>query len=717
MSDRATAISLGLILAAAPLSTGSAQEQAPTFGVSSALVQVDVVVRDKRGRAVRDLTAADFVVYEDGAQQAVQSFRVVSLEGLPRGERADLAPAAAPAAPDAGPTTEVQTEPTGPTVIVFVFDRLSSNGRDTANKAARKYLDSGYVEGDMVAVFAIDQALHVLQDFTSERDKIAGAFDAALGRASTDYASTRQDARDAGARAQDLQLQSQQSSDPGQAANLSVDAAFAEIQARMAAGFDRLEREQQGYATANGLLAIVSGLKPLPGRKTVVLFSEGLSLPNTVLAQFRSVIASANRSQVSFYAIDAGGLRTDSTSKESAAELMRYVRDRERQEASGRFATNEAMTTRMERVEDSMRFNSQSGLGQLAEETGGFMVADSNDASAGFERMQEDMRFHYVLSYTPTNPAYDGRFREIRVEVSRKDVRVQSRKGYFAVPPDVVVPVRSFEAPAIAALDQEPRPSAFPLEITALSFPEKAQPGKVAIFASLPVSAVAFRAPTSADRTAHEADFSVIVRINDAQGNEVDRLSQQYPLSVEPESLETAKKGNVLFYKETDLSPGRYQVEAVAYDAVASAASVVEDSVEVPEAGADALRLSTLTLVRRAEKLPPEETTSGNPLIFGEMMLYPNLGGDPFSKKTPMAFYFTVYGAGDGTSATIELLQDGQVAAALPTPLPAPDADGRIQYAGTLPLDSIPPGSYGLRVKVVRGSATASRETAFTVTP
>jgi hypothetical protein len=82
-----------------------------------------------------------------------------------------------------------------------------------------------------------------------------------------------------------------------------------------------------------------------------------------------------------------------------------------------------------------------------------------------------------------------------------------------------------------------------------------------------------------------------------------------------------------------------------------------------------------------------------------------------------MAFFFTAYGAASGTGATIELLQNGQVAAALPTPLPEPDAQGRIQYAGTLPLDTLPPATYGLRVTVTSGQAKASRETEFTVAP
>ena len=58
-----------------------------------------------------------------------------------------------------------------------------------------------------------------------------------------------------------------------------------------------------------------------------------------MLERFRSVIASANRAQVSVYSVDAGGLRTQSGNRESYDEVMAYARQRERQEASGTFGS------------------------------------------------------------------------------------------------------------------------------------------------------------------------------------------------------------------------------------------------------------------------------------------------------------------------------------------------------------------------------------------
>ena len=69
------------------------------------------------------------------------------------------------------------------------------------------------------------------------------------------------------------------------------------------------------------LLHIASSLRVLPGRKAVIFFSEGLILPPNVYEAFRSVVNEANRSNVSFYAIDVAGLRTDSKTAETRSEI------------------------------------------------------------------------------------------------------------------------------------------------------------------------------------------------------------------------------------------------------------------------------------------------------------------------------------------------------------------------------------------------------------
>jgi hypothetical protein len=489
-----------------------------------------------------------------------------------------------------------------------------------------------------------------------------------------------------------------------------------QIQVHMLRAFDSLERDQQGFATTNALLAVVNGLKAIPGRKTIVFFSEGVAIPANVLEQFRSVIAAANRANVAVYAIDAGGLRTESGLREAREELVQGSQQRLRQEEMGGRAFNPrvALSRQLERNEDALRLNPESGLGQLASETGGFLVRDTNDTASAFRRIAEDMRFHYLLSYSPSNERLDGRFRTITVKVARPELRVQSRKGYLAVRQEYALPVREYEAPALALLERPPRPEAFPIGVAALSFPEPDRPGLAPILVSLPGPAIQWE---PAGDSAHRAVFAVVARIKDAQGREVDRLSEDYRLSAPADKLDAARRGDILFYREANLAPGRYTVEVVAYDAVAAAASVQEAALEIPADDDGRPRLSSLVVVNRAERLTAEEQKQRHPLHYGETILYPCLGV-PFRKSTMPAvgFFFSLYGkSADAPTATIEVLQGSRTVAKTSSALGAPDASGRIQHAGALPLTSFAPGSYVLKVAVGGGAGADTRVAPFTV--
>ncbi len=170
----------------------------------------------------------------------------------------------------------------------------------------------------------------------------------------------------------------------------------------------------------------------LPGRKTLVYLSEGLPASPAMQARLTSIVSMANRGNVSVYTIDAAGLRAESTLSETRREIEEAGQERLRQTSVSRDPA-EPMTRMVERAEDLLRLDPQGGLAQLAEDTGGFLIRDTNDLSSAFRRIDEDNRFHYVLSYSPTNPEFDGKFRTIQVKVHRDGAQVFSRKGYIAV--------------------------------------------------------------------------------------------------------------------------------------------------------------------------------------------------------------------------------------------------------------------------------------------
>ena len=234
-------------------------------------------------------------------------------------------------------------------------------------------------------------------------------------------------------------------------------AQLASMAANMESDFQVMERDQQGYATTNGLFAIINTLGRIPGRKSIVLFSQGIEVPDTVQRLFLGVIDAANRANVSIYTMDAAGLRAESEQAK--------IRDLVNQAGAVGINTGYAgdggggaLTNLLENNEANLRADPANTLGELAKSTGGLFFNNSNNLRQGFERVEGDLRNYYLLGYTPANATFDGRFRNIEVRVKRPDVTVAARKGYFAVRDTGGVTVNAWEAPALGALEQKPVP-------------------------------------------------------------------------------------------------------------------------------------------------------------------------------------------------------------------------------------------------------------------
>ena len=139
-----------------------------------------------------------------------------------------------------------------------------------------------------------------------------------------------------------------------------------------------------------------------------------------------------NKLNVSIYAIDAAGLRAINPNQEARDEINALGRRRVDAD-SMRPETGRPMTAMLERNEDLIKLNPQSGLTQLAIETGGAFIGDTNNVGMRLRQVDEDLHTYYLVSYVPTNQNIDGKFRQISVKPKRDEWEVQTRKGYFAV--------------------------------------------------------------------------------------------------------------------------------------------------------------------------------------------------------------------------------------------------------------------------------------------
>jgi VWFA-related protein len=585
--------------------------------------------------------------------------------------------------------------------------------------------------GGFTGVFGIDQSLRTVQTFTDDSQLIKDAVEQATGTATSTYASgaTKIGENVERSIALDQQVSTSASSAAAAGAARNSGAASAageasgqaraeqmllEMQNQMLDHYERLERDQEGFATINSLLAVISPMQNLPGRKTIIFFSEGLKLPPAVQQKFPSVINAANRANVSIYSIDAAGLRIQSNTAEAARELNSLAGARMAQQASGNDrAGNGPYMRALERNEDLLRFDPRSGLGSLSDQTGGFLIHDTNDLVSGLRRIDDDMNGYYFLTYVPKNKDYDGRFRHISVKVARPNIEVQSRQGYYAVESVGELPMLDYEAPAIAAArNWNPGSKQSALRSTALSYPVPGRDGLTLILAEARLAGFKF----ISNGTNYNTDFSIVALVRDESDRIVQKLSQHYGLTGNVNDLEAAKKGDVLFYREAQLPPGKYRVQLVAYDAASGAVNVSTTPLEISSIDPNKPRLSSVAVLKRAERLTSSEQQRDQPLHFGELLVYPNLGERISAKQ--LAYFFTAWPPKSATKSmqmTLEILQNNRPLGKTSGDLPAADERGQIKYAGSFAIDKFQAGEYELRVTVSDGQSSVTRATNFVI--
>ena len=701
-----------------------------SFSSATTAILVDVVVRDRKGHPVTDMNAAEFSLYEDGTPQKIDTFTRVTRGGgigvnvrwKRPGSTVTILPAGGLPPPLPGEDAANQA------TTALVFDHLSEEPLGLAQKATLEYVPMTGESDVRVGVFATDPGIRVMHGYTTDRSVIRRAVSQIMpaGSSAADQKAERRDEimeRRRELQGEQLTMAAATAAGGGLAANGSqmgqaaTELRLLEMERAMIDGFDTLDRDHKGYDTTLALIRVIRSLSETPGRKSIILFSEGLPVSPVLSARFDDLIDGANRSNVTVYAVDAHGLRTSSSSADTRKQLQEFTDDRMMQNISGGSGGDQPMTRGLERVEDMVKLDSRTGLARLAEDTGGFLVEQSNNLTRAFKRIDEDNQFHYLLTYAPRNTVFDGKFREILVKSSRPDAQVFARKGYRAVRGHAPIDSGGFEVPALALLDRTPLPNAFPIGAQGFSFPDPHHPGLTPLVVRLTTDSLRF--VVDADKSTYSAQVAVVIRLKDSQGKDVHKLSQQYILSGDVKDMEAARRGTILFYREPLLAPGVYTVESIAFDALAGNGSARISTLTVPAAESQTLGLSSVVFVDHVEQMggaPADHTERPAPFFVGQMLVHPNIG-DPVVKTTTkdLPFFFTIYrGTSGPLTATAQLLRDGGVVAEAPLEIAA-STEPRIQQLASLPVSGLAPGTYQLRIIVVSGPQRVAESAYFTL--
>jgi VWFA-related protein len=729
-----------VLLAAAPMAArqvaSASGDQQAHFGTRTEAVLVDVSVTDRKGRQVTDLTQADFQVFEDAVPQKILTF--ARHQPNPNATSADAAEAAGIVSTTASPTGRVTGAPAarGPSVVALAFDRLSPDGRMLAYQAAKQFIKDKQPD-ELAGVFIVDQALGVVSPYTTDATKLEAAVDRVAKTATTQLARSERNPElaqfysspdvpwVAGAEQAGRSAGDQPWVDPiGQVESGAVGARgadgarLAEVQVlralqRMERSYSDMMYEMQGQASMNALLALVDSLGALDGRKAVIYFCEGLTIPPSVQPKFRAIIDNANRLNVTVYSIDAAGLRVQSKQAETLRTVQQIgamgIGDIKRENMSAKYSDA------LEDNERALTLDPAVSLGILASQTGGLLINNTNDLAHGIQTIDTDRRNYYLLSYSPTNPAEDGTFRKISVIVNRPRVEVRARSGYRAVPSSDAGPVLAYETPALSALGATPPPKDFPVDVGAYSVPMPGRPGLSAIVANVPGSSLSFLTNVSTGK--YSGEVVILARVGGVPGELPRKLSQQYNLTGDLDHLAGTKSKRILFLRTPQLAPGSHPVEVAVHDGPAHRDTVIGTSLTIPVATRPVV--GDLILVDHAEKVDGD-SAPGNPLVANDLMLIPAFQPTVHKserKEVNFAISLLLEPGAPLPEAGLALVFEGTPISSVPLPLLPPDAEGRLLAVGRVPIGSIPAGRYDLQVTLGTGEHAQRRKAALTIAP
>jgi VWFA-related protein len=718
-------LSVGIVRAQAP----QPSSQTPEFRAGTAVVTLDVIARDKKGRPVRDLKPEEFQVFENDQRCELRSLRLVESDGTlePAGAAA-VAGAVAPVAtaPAEGAATAGQRAPLN--LVTLVFDRMSLEDRRRAEKAARDFVERGMDARTQAAVFVLGTRLGLAEGFTADKDALVKAVALATSGADLkDRSLTKaalQASRDARAAAGRHDAEAppavEDAATPSRQLVTAGDPFEVKIRESMASALrmsDSLQRQMEGQWSLYPLLAIVKAQAPLAGRKTLVFFSPGVQAPPSLDDVFRTVVSEANRANVSVYAVDTRGLSSQSDIQASAAALRDAATTSMNQQMKDPGeATTMAEMNIMDTAETSLRLNLQQTLSDLAEGTGGFLVANANDFGRAVDRISADIRGYYEIQYSPAMVAFDGGFRRIALKVARKDVVLQSRRGYFALPPSdqIVLP---YEMPLFVALSSPAPPHDFAHYAAALHFAPGPEGTDTVVLVEVPLAAVELSVDKKSGTFSQR--LTTLAVLKDVDGRVVERFSDEYPVTGPLNQLEAAKQSNAVLRRIVPLASGKYTLETASQVRGTGKTSIERLAFEVPPAG-DGPQVSSLCLLRRADPLPADAPPSDDPFRYEATRLVPHLGGPVSQAATSnLSFFARLYPRDGGAppALTLDFVRDGKIVGRAQPAVPAPDASGRIAYVGGVPSGGFPPGAYEVRLTLAQGAERATASTRFDLVP
>jgi VWFA-related protein len=662
------------------------------------LVLIDARVTDRSGKPILGLKPEDFSLTEDGHPQKISSLDYNNIEGVERATVASAAPLVVPMGTIPPPKPEaIRSAVRDHRLIVLFFDLTALHPDDLirAQEGAEDYIAKQMSPADLVGVAVFGNQLKVPVHFTNNKEVLMRAIKRLRAGKDAELA----DMADAAAQ-------------PGEDTT-SEDTG---------AAFTADETEFNIFNTDRKLAALQSLailLRDIPGRKSVVQFTGGIvQTGDENRAQLVATTDAANRANVSFYTVDArglfsmppGGEAREGSSAGSAMFIGSGKATIAHQASRAVFSGAEVFH------ESASRHNSRETLSTLASDTGGRSFFDLGEFSDVFKKIQSDSPGYYLIGYNSTDTRENGAWRRVRVKVSVRGARVQSRPGYYAAHNFGQATSEDRERQLMDAMRDEAPRVELPVALETCYFRLSDQNILVPIAAKLPSSALDW----AQKRGRRQAVFDFAAEVRDAASSKVvAALRDQITVTLGADRFDRLQKQSLVYQGGVVLGPGNYKLKFLVRENESGRIGSFEEDLTLPEAQHQKLELSPMLLSGQIEAIQKSSEVSkktlgretklkSSPLEYSGQRIVPSVTR-VFTRQQQLYVFFQAYLPGKTDPSTMRaglvFFRGGRRGeeTQLAAPAEVDDKTHTASFRINLPLEKLEPGAYTVQAVVVQG--------------
>src|SRR5882762_6953542 len=597
-------VSLSAFAQSAPQAPQSQPPQQPQYRVrvTSELVLVNVVVRDKKGNLVRDLKREDFTLLEDGKKQSISTFDFENVDEMTTAGAAEATISGT--APDGGllrskdQPASLNARDRRLMLLFFDFSGMEPEDIERSVNAAKKFVQTRMQPADMIAMVSLATNMRIDLDFSDDKAKVLNALNS--------YTSGQGQGFDNGA------------------------TGSSEGAAETSGAFTADDTDYNTFNADRKLLAlqaIMQSLGKISQKKAIIYFSNGIS-QNGVDNQsaLRAATASAVKANVSIYPVDIRGLQALPPGGEAQNASLH-----------GQSAYNGAAVLN----DLSSNAATQDTLSTLASDTGGKAFFDSNDFGAVFSQVQKDSSAYYVLGFTSTNAQKDGKFRHLKVQLNRSDLKLDYRSGYYAGRDFEHLNRADREQQIQDELGSELSQTDVAVYAGASYFRQDDSHYYLSVSLVIPGSQIPFVQAKDKDNATIDVIGEVRADGKFAVGHQRDTVKLAL------DSAQQVRHKNVQYNTGFLLAPGSYHLKFVVRENQSGRMGSFETDVQIPDLRKAPLRMSSVVLSSQRVPAAAKKGSGPHPLVQNQTELVPNIT-HVFTQDQHLYLQYEVYDAARG---------------------------------------------------------------------